>query len=494
MEDDINPEILISLVENRSILWDKTCEQYKNKIGKLEAWREICSIIKPDFVDLNEQEKFNFCKLVTTKWTNIKDGFNRAERKEKEGRRFGSKSVKPYIYKPQLKFLAKLSEPESMPESFNTPEQDNKPIPSAPLTHPMSIPSTSKRLKIDKSKFLDIQLRRDIKNESPHMSFFKGILPSISTFNEDETLELQADILATIQRIRKKRRDTNYAVDYYRYFSRKQEFHVPVPAELTHTRVTSPGSPALTDMTNSTQDSFNFEEKSSQSSKEPDATMEVHIKDEPAEWDTKSIEDADQSIAEMFHSEMSVKPEPSDDADSEDESLIYSPLACELCAEVFTVPAAWVRHVQGHSNYDQNSRKRKLRSSGSDDDSVVLLRCDLCQKHFLNPAEWVRHIQNTHTETELANANKSAPPKRHNRFTEGVQNKTCTHCNKTFPSHASMLIHMRTHTGERPFICGLCNKGFSVKSNLVRHLRTLHDHQESPPRDEPGPSEVKRET
>ncbi|XP_072940847.1 uncharacterized protein [Epargyreus clarus] len=219
-----------------------------------------------------------------------------------------------------------------------------------------------------------------------------------------------------------------------------------------------------------------YAEKSSQSSKEPDATMEVHIKDEPAEWDTKSIEDADQSIAEMFHSEMSVKPEPSDDADSEDESLIYSPLACELCAEVFTVPAAWVRHVQGHSNYDQNSRKRKLRSSGSDDDSVVLLRCDLCQKHFLNPAEWVRHIQNTHTETE------------------GVQNKTCTHCNKTFPSHASMLIHMRTHTGERPFICGLCNKGFSVKSNLVRHLRTLHDHQESPPRDEPGPSEVKRET
>ncbi|XP_072940849.1 uncharacterized protein [Epargyreus clarus] len=243
-----------------------------------------------------------------------------------------------------------------------------------------------------------------------------------------------------------------------------------------------------------TETATSTSKKSSQSSKEPDATMEVHIKDEPAEWDTKSIEDADQSIAEMFHSEMSVKPEPSDDADSEDESLIYSPLACELCAEVFTVPAAWVRHVQGHSNYDQNSRKRKLRSSGSDDDSVVLLRCDLCQKHFLNPAEWVRHIQNTHTETELANANKSAPPKRHNRFTEGVQNKTCTHCNKTFPSHASMLIHMRTHTGERPFICGLCNKGFSVKSNLVRHLRTLHDHQESPPRDEPGPSEVKRET
>lgn len=49
---------------------------------------------------------------------------------------------------------------------------------------------------------------------------------------------------------------------------------------------------------------------------------------------------------------------------------------------------------------------------------------------------------------ELALSNNSAPPKRHNRFTDGAQNKTCSHCKKTFPSHASMLIHMRTHTGQ----------------------------------------------
>ncbi|XP_059048327.1 zinc finger and BTB domain-containing protein 17 isoform X2 [Achroia grisella] len=242
--------------------------------------------------------------------------------------------------------------------------------------------------------------------------------------------------------------------------------------------------------------------KSTQSNLE---STEVHVKDEP-EWDASSIEEEERSIAEMFQAEMSVKSEPIDDMEIEEESLMYSPLACELCAEVFTVPAAWVRHVQGHAHQDQPpARKRKHRSASDDtEETMALLRCDLCQKHFPNPAEWVRHIQSTHTETELAISNNSAPPKRHNRFTEGAQNKNCTHCKKAFPSHASMLIHLRTHTGERPFICGLCNKGFNVKSNLLRHLRTLHDQLISPAQVEgddseestsaPGPSEVKRES
>ncbi|CAH2991973.1 unnamed protein product [Chilo suppressalis] len=237
--------------------------------------------------------------------------------------------------------------------------------------------------------------------------------------------------------------------------------------------------------------------KSSQSTAE--VINDIQIKDEP-EWDASSIEEEERSIAEMFQAEMSVKTEPLDEMDIEEESLIYSPLACELCAEVFTVPAAWVRHVQGHASDQPHSRKRKQRSASDDtEETMALLRCDLCQKHFPNPAEWVRHIQSTHTESELALSNNSAPPKRHNRFTEGAQNKTCNHCKKTFPSHASMLIHMRTHTGERPFVCGLCNKGFNVKSNLLRHLRTLHDQIISPAAvdgddEEPGPSEVKRES
>ncbi|XP_013134474.1 PREDICTED: zinc finger and BTB domain-containing protein 17-like isoform X2 [Papilio polytes] len=228
----------------------------------------------------------------------------------------------------------------------------------------------------------------------------------------------------------------------------------------------------------------NVSETSKKSSHSTSVPTEVQVKEEP-EWDASSIEEEETSIAEMFHAEMTVKSEPIEEMDIEEEGLMYSPLACELCAEVFTVPGAWVRHVQGHAHADHtHARHRKTRSASDDtEETMALLRCDLCQKHFPNPAQWVRHIQSTHTETE------------------GAQNKICSHCKKIFPSHASMLIHMRTHTGERPFVCGLCNKGFNVKSNLLRHLRTLHDQLageegaagEEGEGAEAGPSEVKQE-
>ena len=51
---------------------------------------------------------------------------------------------------------------------------------------------------------------------------------------------------------------------------------------------------------------------------------------------------------------------------------------------------------------------------------------------------------------------------------------TCTLCNRSFDRPSSYTVHMRTHTGERPFDCHLCGKGFGVRSNLTRHMRTTH--------------------
>ncbi|MCL4132273.1 UNVERIFIED_CONTAM: hypothetical protein GTU68_000875 [Idotea baltica] len=55
----------------------------------------------------------------------------------------------------------------------------------------------------------------------------------------------------------------------------------------------------------------------------------------------------------------------------------------------------------------------------------------------------------------------------------------CYICGKNFPSQGQLEMHVRVHTGERPFKCELCSKGFVQKVHLRTHLRTMHNMAEA---------------
>ncbi|KAI1716744.1 zinc-finger double domain-containing protein [Ditylenchus destructor] len=82
-------------------------------------------------------------------------------------------------------------------------------------------------------------------------------------------------------------------------------------------------------------------------------------------------------------------------------------------------------------------------------------------------------IQKMYAETE----NTEPPP----RQMLPLSKHQCAVCRKHFSSGSALQIHMRTHTGERPYKCDCCSRTFTTRGNLKVHMST-HDFHQNPSR------------
>ncbi|KAJ8945299.1 hypothetical protein NQ318_002756 [Aromia moschata] len=146
-------------------------------------------------------------KEVVKRWVNIRDAFNKFLKKEKSLQKSGSgaSKLKKYVYAEQLKFLTKIFTSRSTEDSLSANceteksseldvlETDNRNNDSQFEIPPRNKPLGSRKSKVDE---VDMRILKALEQpEDRHIFFFKGIIPSLNTFTEDETLQFQMDVL-----------------------------------------------------------------------------------------------------------------------------------------------------------------------------------------------------------------------------------------------------------------------------------------------------------
>ncbi|XP_055843382.1 uncharacterized protein LOC129910137 [Episyrphus balteatus] len=257
----VNIQEIIPLVEKRPVIWDHHLELFKHKNATLEAWDEICSEYNKEYTTMPVAERKAYRTTVVRKWRNVKDSW----RKHLVRRMRGETGHRRYLYDRELMFLKegiKLnkykvrktpktiqsddesttnSEIQIKDEILNIDDnmEDNalkEEMITNEYTYDSDIHSQSETEsvggKLEQNEFPTQRENLDNKatpsftfsqstrsnhdesetshlisfkeQEDRHVSFIKGVLPSLRNFNESQVLTFQMGILQLIQSIKEK--------------------------------------------------------------------------------------------------------------------------------------------------------------------------------------------------------------------------------------------------------------------------------------------------
>jgi KRAB domain-containing zinc finger protein len=136
-----------------------------------------------------------------------------------------------------------------------------------------------------------------------------------------------------------------------------------------------------------------------------------------------------------------------------------------------------------------NRPKSTRHPTGDENTHLTLFKCSVCSLNFANADHLDKHMNGRHGALDLSERPYECPEigchKAYatearlvihvRRVHEGFKgDHICATCSKPFYTAQALIIHERTHTGDRPFTCAECAATFTSKSDYRVHMRRTH--------------------
>uniref|UniRef100_A0A4W4H5E2 C2H2-type domain-containing protein n=1 Tax=Electrophorus electricus TaxID=8005 RepID=A0A4W4H5E2_ELEEL len=141
------------------------------------------------------------------------------------------------------------------------------------------------------------------------------------------------------------------------------------------------------------------------------------------------------------------------------------PFSCKLCPKRFLTQIGHKVHYRRlHGDYmhickfclmDFEMKQTKIQHERVHNTRGSPYSCPSCQKRFKNFKRISKYEQHVRTHT-------------------GEKPYICQECERSFAQASHLKSHMRIHTGEKPFMCEQCGKCFNHNVSLKNHLLRQH--------------------
>ncbi|XP_040266240.1 uncharacterized protein LOC120991013 [Bufo bufo] len=120
-----NVERLITLVQERPVIWDSRSNDYSDRLKKDAAWEQVArSLRKNEWAKADSRGRADLLKLTKTRWASCRDQFRReVTKKGRSGE--GTSGKRPYIYTAQLQFLRPVMDMRTTVDSLDPTEDSD---------------------------------------------------------------------------------------------------------------------------------------------------------------------------------------------------------------------------------------------------------------------------------------------------------------------------------------------------------------------------------